>query len=204
MGLDPVAGSRTLTQADFEALLTWLDPDREKAAAKLLEIRAQLTRALRYRRSLYAEELADETINRVAGKVSEIRTGYAGDPALYFLGVARNVYRESLKATLGAPVARTVPDPRSAADDDALEYACLEQCMEALAPETRKLILDYYQATGGQKIDHRKQLARAYGINLTALRNRVHRIRSRLYECVSRCVDSKRGKAGYIGPARHK
>jgi hypothetical protein len=41
-----------------------------------------------------AEELADETINRVVSKVQEIITNWQGDPALYFYKVAQNIYRE--------------------------------------------------------------------------------------------------------------
>lgn len=191
-----MAGRRSLTQTEFDALLDWLDSDREKAGARLLEIRTRLTRMLLYRRALGPEGLVDETVDRVARKVREIRPGYSGDPALFFLGVARNVHRESLRTPRVPGAGQSSPAPQPGDGSGEVEHECLEQCMEALSPESRKLILDYYQDAGRTKIDNRRTLARALGIDPTALRNRAHRIRSRLYGCVKRCTDAKKGGAG--------
>lgn len=185
---------RTLTQSNFDALLVWLDPDRDLAAAKYEDIRAQLIRMFVYRGSLFAEELADETINRVAGKISELAGSYAGEPALYFCGVARNVYRESLKAAQAPPMPVRTADPPGVPEDPPAEYLCLEKCMESLPPESRKVILDYYEITAGEQIEGRKKLARALGIAPNALRIRAHRIRARLFACVSRCIEGKAGR----------
>ena len=55
-----------LTQKKFDRLLDWLDPDRERAGAKLLEIRRCLVKFFVNQQCVEAQELADETINRVA------------------------------------------------------------------------------------------------------------------------------------------
>ena len=44
-----------------------------------------------------AEDLADETINRVAKKLPEIQDTYVGEPARYFHGVARYILREMMR-----------------------------------------------------------------------------------------------------------
>ena len=44
-----------------------------------------------------AEDLADETINRVAKRLPEIRESYVGDPVRYFHGVARFIIREMIR-----------------------------------------------------------------------------------------------------------
>jgi len=189
-----VTKSRTLTQSGFDALLAWLDPDRDLAAAKFEDIRARLIRIFVYRGSLFAEELADETINRVAGKIAEIAGSYSGEPARYFCGVARNVYRESLKTPQVSPTPDRSAASQALPEDPPAEYLCLEKCMEALPPESRKLILDYYEITGPAKIEGRKRLAQSLGIAPNALRIRAYRVRAQLVACVSRCVEGRSGR----------
>lgn len=62
-----------IDQEHFNALLQWLDPDREKAAAKYEEIRSGLIKILAYRRVSDPDNLADIVINRVASKVGALR-----------------------------------------------------------------------------------------------------------------------------------
>ncbi len=174
----------TLTQAQFDALLSWLDPDREPAATKYEAIRKRLVRVFTNRGSLDAEELADETIDRVARKLADLAGTYSGDPVLYFYGVARNVFHESHKRKPATLVSRDPPPAR----EEGHESRCLEQCMDELPPETRKLILSYYEDAGRGKIASRKTLAGELGVDMNALRIRACRVRARLEACVRRCV----------------
>ncbi len=59
----------TLTQAALDSLLAWLDPDRDRAGAKYEAIRTRLIKVFVCRGCPEAEDLADETINRVASKL---------------------------------------------------------------------------------------------------------------------------------------
>jgi DNA-directed RNA polymerase specialized sigma24 family protein len=180
---------RTVTPANFDALLGWLDADRDRAGAKYEEIRSSLIRLFICRGSPNAEELADKTIDRVMHKLPAVVGSYAGDPALYFYGVSKNIYRESLRS----PAPAVLPPPREEpVEDEAVQHRCLDKCMEHLPPETRALLLSYYEFTGQAKIDSRKQLAAALGIDTNALRLRVHRIRLRLEDCVRECVNGRR------------
>src|SRR5829696_6063126 len=97
--------NRSITQAQFNFLLSWLDPDPSRAGEKYEAIRRKLITFFTARRCLQAEELADETINRVALKAHEVAPGYVGNPSLYFYGVARKVFHE------WARVERTPPPP---------------------------------------------------------------------------------------------
>jgi len=72
-----------LTQEAFDNLLAWLDPDRERAGQKYEDIRFKLIRNFARRGCSIAEDLTDETINRVSRKALEIAQAYVGDPALY-------------------------------------------------------------------------------------------------------------------------
>lgn len=175
-----MASSIGLTADAFNQLLDWLDPDRERAARSYEHIRARLIRVFTFRGCSAPEELADETIDRVAGKVAQITQGYVGDPALYFYGVAEKIYLEhSRKPSVLLP-----RKPLVEAKEIELKYACLEQCMERLSRQNRELILAYYAADGNSKIGLRKQLAARLGLGANALWIRAHRIRELLRKCV--------------------
>jgi DNA-directed RNA polymerase specialized sigma24 family protein len=175
---------------NFDELLGWLHPDdREQAGRKYEEIRRKLIRIFIHRGCMTAEELADETIDRVTRKVLEIKAKYnaSDDPALYFYGVARNVYREYLKRRPD-PV---LPPPEEEPEDLTLECECLERCLARLAPRNRELILEYYQDEEGAKIERRKKLAHHFEMAINALRIRTHRIRADLKKCVLECLKER-------------
>ncbi|HEX3560756.1 MAG TPA: hypothetical protein VHU19_16245 [Pyrinomonadaceae bacterium] len=174
-----------LTQAAFDSLLAWLDADREQAGKKYENIRLRLIRIFTCRGRLDAEELADETINRVTLKAATVSKGYVGDPALYFYGVAHKVFLESVRK----PPAAAAPPPAANSDEVEREYQCLEDCMEQLPHGNRELVLEYYRDEKRAKINHRKELAERMGIAPNALRIRAHRIRLTLQQCVRACLE---------------
>ena len=174
-----------LTQDAFDRLMRWLDADPARAGATYERIRQKLVKIFVYRGSSIAEELADETINRVASRLPEFEAKYIGDPVLYFYGVARHVFQESTRRPAAA--LREVPPPTSQSDLEAM-YQCLEGCIDRLPEEQRCLILEYYSYEQRSKIAHRKGVARRYGFTLNVLRLRVHRIRVAVHQCVRECL----------------
>lgn len=185
-----------VTQKALDDLLDWLDADRDRAGLKYESIRARLIKIFTCRGCGEAEDLADETINRVTAKLSGIAESYSGDPALYFYGVAHKVHQEYLRRKfpvqesshyLGAN--NQTATVSEAAESIEEEYACLERCMEQLSQENRQLVIEYYQEEKRAKIDHRRRLAEEMGIALNALRIRAHRIRLQLQECVKACLE---------------
>ena len=178
----PSPGS-DMTPEEFDRLLRWLNPDRDKAGEKYEWIRKRLIKMFVCRGCHVPEELADRTINRVARKLPEVQSTYVGDPAHYFPGFARNIFLEWIKdrpPVLGMPN----PPPESEADP---RHACLEKCLEQLPREEHDLVLSYYEGEGRDKIEHRKMLADRFGLGINALRIRVCRIRLELQNCVERC-----------------
>lgn len=173
----------SLSQEDFDALLDWLDSDREQAGIKYEQIRSSLIKIFTGRGCIDAEELADETINRVTRRISEIQNDFTGDPARYFYGVAKLVYMEYLRRK----PSQTFPPPPDSGRAE-LEYRCLEQCIARLSEEDRALLLREYGAKGRTQADRRKALAEELGISLNALRIRVYRIRVALKECIEKCI----------------
>lgn len=189
-----------LTPETFGHLLDWLDQDRERAGQRYEQIRLRLIKIFTCRGCMAAEELADETINRVAGKTRQIAESYTGDPASYFLGVAENIYLEYRRRTLAHETALSADieerkEPRR--ENAELKYRCLEQCMERLSEQNCELILSYYGSADNprHKIDSRKALSQRLGIGANALWIRAHRIREGLKKCVDACLE--RTQAGH-------
>src|SRR5258708_24763867 len=95
--MSPARKLQTLKQEDFDRLLTWLDPDPERAGILYERIRWRLIAILASRGCTVAEELADEIIDRVARRGVDIQQTYVGEKATYFLGLLNNLHHEYLK-----------------------------------------------------------------------------------------------------------
>lgn len=176
--------ARQPTQEEFEGLLAWLDENRDNAAMKYENLRIRLIRMFASRGCPVAEELTDETINRVSLKAEEQKKTYVGDPALYFFGVAQNVYKEWIR-----PRAIQPPDPPPSNDEDhERRLDCLDRCVADLSDENRKCVLEFNSLSGRARINNRKNIADESGITQNALRIRAHRIRKTLRKCVEACL----------------
>jgi len=182
-----------ITPEDFERFLNWLDPDRDRAIAKYQVVRVRLERYFACKGcGVDSEEVADETMARVAKKVAEIGDSYVGERLRYFIGVARNVYLEWLKRPKPIPLAVDPiepPQPLDEGDEKELLDRCLERCLSGLSEKDRDLILRYYVGEKSEKIAARKKLADEYGLAPNALRIRAHRIRTDLRSCLEKCVE---------------
>jgi len=182
-----LANTHVLKQEDFERMLKWLDPDPELCGVTYEKIRWRLIAILAARGCICPEELADETIDRVARRVIDIQDTYVGDKSIYFLGVMNNVHHEYLKRP-------TLPRPPAPDDDmEAKEttHLCLEKCLDKLSPNSRRLIERYYSESKRAKIDLRKRIAADLGIGLSTLRLRALRIREKLQTCIEQCLVSE-------------
>jgi DNA-directed RNA polymerase specialized sigma24 family protein len=163
--------------AAFERFLCWLGPDPESAGRKYELIRGRLIMMFKARRCVFAEDLADATFERVARKMTDL-TELTGDPARYFYGVAKKVFLEYQHELMTKRKRAGCLSPASAEDQD-LENMLkqLDDALSAIPTSDRKLILTYYTDSGRNKINHRRTLAKQFGIGLNALRLRVFRIR---------------------------
>lgn len=183
--MSPARKIRELRQDDFDRLLVWLDADRERAAVRYEKIRWRLIAILASRRCADAEELADETIDRVSRRVADIQASYVGDPAIYFLGVMNNVHHEYLKR----PALPRLVEHRDDVEIIERLHRCLEICLGKLAPHAREIIEQYYAEDKRAKINLRKRIAAKLGVTNSNLRLRALRIRATLQGCIQQCVD---------------
>jgi DNA-directed RNA polymerase specialized sigma24 family protein len=165
-------------------LLAWLDTNPDTAGAKYLHIYNTLIKIFVRRGCPISEELADETVNRVCHKTGEITGGYVGDPALYFYKVAHYVWLEYIKPR---PDPKPLP-PYEPEEDREKRLSCLDECLNQLGEEDRRLALDYVQYEKREKINHRREIAESLDLSIPALRVKIHRLNKDLLACVMTCL----------------
>lgn len=173
----------TIDEGDFERLLGFIAPDRDAATERFMTVWRNLVKVFAGRRCYEAEDLADETMFRVARKTRTLE-GFEGDFALYIYRVGSFVYREWLRRT-NRPL-HDPPPPPPPHDEESL--SCLDQCLARLPGDDRELADEYYRHEGRRRIDNRKRLAEKLGLSANALRIRALKLRALLRECVEECV----------------
>lgn len=185
-----MAKENKITQENFDLLLSWLDPNRETAGQKYEKIRQRLIRILIGRGCLEAEQLVDETFDRVTRKLPELAGNYNGEPSFYFYGVADKIYLEWLRQQKKIKQL-SLPETNVRDKTAEIEYECLESCLEKLPADQHLLIVGYYKEEKTAKIENRRKLADFFGITTSALQVKTLRIRAKLRECMRSCIAEK-------------
>jgi DNA-directed RNA polymerase specialized sigma24 family protein len=196
---------RILTQVVFSRLLEWLDDGVDSQGETYLEMRRRLVSYFDRRNRPAADELADETLNRIARTLEQSGVIATRPPARYCYVIARFVLLEDLRrerrhvpldeprtieASRGRRLGIVDLDQASSIREHRLE--CLDRCLDELKPAQRELIVEYYQDSRRQKIDRRRNLAARLGISMNALGIRVCRLRDDLMTCVEGCRKDQR------------
>lgn len=196
--------SPQLREREFELLLAWLDPSDAHGAQTYLSIHKRLTAIFVNKGCVAPEELADETLNRVARQLAEGKEISTDNRFAYLYGIAKNISYEHWRrwenrkrdefgqggdADFTRPTAG--PDPRREMEETEEKeryLRCLDECLNRLAPESRLLMLEYYAEEKTEKIDTRERMAGRLGVTSGVLRNRIFKLRNTLRPCVTRCV----------------
>lgn len=192
---------RILTPHSFQRLLGWLDEGADSDGRKYLEMRLRLVAYFDRKNCSAPDELADETLNRVARRLEEENvTGSETPAAKYCYVVARFVFMEYLR---GAQKARVLADDirqepygnyfaESNLDNEKKTQEkrlnCLEHCTRELDSLNRDMILQYYKGKERVKIENRRALAASLGVTMNALSIRACRLRDKLEACVRQCL----------------
>jgi DNA-directed RNA polymerase specialized sigma24 family protein len=193
----------SLTPRAFQRLLDWLDEGNTSDGLKYLEMRRRLVAYFDRKDCAMPDELADETLTRVARRLEEEGAIETEAPAKYCYIVARFVFMEHLRVARreNAVLDDIRRQPRAdsvaaASDADAAREVkeklldCLERCTSKLAPLSREIIIRYYAGKERVKIENRRALAESLGITINALSIRACRIRDKLEACVRQCRDA--------------
>lgn len=184
-----------LREQTFRRLLAWLDQGVDTNGQSYLAIRERLLGYFDRKNCLHPDELADETLNRVARRLEEEDGNIETDiPAKYCYIVARFVFMEYLRtnereitglAGLGRQANAMSPEDR---DRKERLLECLDRCSAKLDASQRELIFGYYSGEQRVKIENRRALAQSLEITVNALSIRACRIRDRLENCVKKCA----------------
>ena len=180
-----------LSEASFGRLLTWLEAGTGSGADRYLELRRRLCDYFDRKNCRAPDDLADETLNRVARRLEEEGSLDPGPPARYCYIVAKFVFleytrqekqvRSALEANPAPPV---VPPSQDGENDLARRLSSLEHCLGRLPSNDRTLILEYYGPGDQRNAERRRALAARLGITTNALAIRACRVRDALERCV--------------------
>ena len=182
------------TRGAFRQFLGWLDEGVDSGGEKYVEMRRRLAAYFDFRNCLSPDELADETLNRVARRLEEEGTISDTPPARYCYIVAKFVFLEYIRRTKRGSVtldegsavltsqAAGPADPHDAIWQRQLDR--LESCLQELPTHDRKLILEYYRGEQRAKIERRRELAARLGLTMNAVSIRACRIRDKLETCL--------------------
>jgi DNA-directed RNA polymerase specialized sigma24 family protein len=178
---------KEVTREKFANFLAWLSPHAEHAGEEYERLRFRLCTFFSQRRCRFSEELADETINRVIMKLDEEKIE---NKLAYCYGVARNVFRESLRRERQhldideVTIAAKAPE----VEEQSFSRDCLDKCLAELSHESRNLILEYFSEVKLAKIELHRRLSEKLEMSQTALRMRIMRIKQKLKICVQECM----------------
>lgn len=164
----------------FDDLLMRLEPECADPQQAYRRCRDKLIKFFQWRSCEDSDALADDAIARLAQKISEGVEIQSEKPYQYVYAIALNVYREYLRGKRRQERIRLEWIPPTPVRDEQL--ACKRQCLERLARDKRELLERYYGSN-----EEPSKIAEELGVNLGALRLRVHRIKTELHPCYKKC-----------------
>jgi DNA-directed RNA polymerase specialized sigma24 family protein len=186
----------------YQKLLSLLASDPQVASRAYQDLRRRLIQLFVWRGAAIPQDLADETLSRVARRLGEGEEIRSDDPFRYCCGFAFRVFHEKIREARRERELREsgeflIPHSEAGGHDDS-RLGCLDDCLRHLREKSRKLILRYYHGDGRAKIDQRQQLADELDIAQAALRNRAQRVRAKLVICVEGCLENQQRSASPV------
>ena len=193
------------TQGSFQDFLQWLDQGVDSGGEKYLEMHRRLVAYFDRKNCLTADELADETLARVAQKLQDKGEITELSPAHYCYVTAKFVFLEyirhakngragleefSVSRQPGSDSVVVAPSVGDGDGDQEKMLSCLDRCLSKLSADDSELILEYYQGEKQEKIQRRRELGVRLGLSANALSIRACRIRTKVEQCVKDCCKS--------------
>lgn len=176
---------KEVTREGFANFLAWLGPTADGAGEEYEHVRCLLITYFAHRGCSFPEDLADETINRVILKLAEEKIE---NRRAYCYGVARNVYRESLRRERRHLDIDDVQVAAEAPAEDSFSHDCLDKCLAELPPESSRMLLEYFSVKKAEKVTLHQSIAQRLNLTQTALRMSVMRWKRKLTCCVRECM----------------
>jgi DNA-directed RNA polymerase specialized sigma24 family protein len=188
----------TIRPEDFARFLAWLSPEPERQGEAWNLFHRKLTMYFTGRGcGIWASDLASEALERTAGKFADGGTIEDREPGPYLFQVAAYLLKEHFRNQKEAPLE---PERVAAATsiDETAEMFCCKSCLRRLASDEQALLQDYFAGERqGESIRIREELATELGIAQGALRIKVFRLKQKLVQCITDCLD-RNSSAGPI------
>ena len=174
---------------EFSAFVEWLDGGVDSGGRSYIDMHARLVAYFARKGCRGPDELADETLSRVARRLNEEGTISNVIPAQYCYIVARFVLLEHFRSADRQQTA-VLFDVRDRGHDPDAEgreqlLSRLDACLARLTANERELIVAYYAGDGPSRSGARRDLAAALGLTPNALTIRASRLRERLRVCLA-------------------
>lgn len=196
-----------MLQNKYNLFLKWLSPEEDLSKKEFEKIWNALTRYFEARGFNNSQDLADETILRLVGKLSASQktdSEFSEYSFGYIIGFARNIAREHLKK-------ENIKNKREISLEDLPEFLtpttyqeqplklhilaqlnCMEHCLKQLPEKDKKLIVEYHLPEDIPLKVLRKKLSEKYNTSDSDLRVRIYRIRGKLRNCLENCLETKK------------
>jgi DNA-directed RNA polymerase specialized sigma24 family protein len=181
------------TPGDLSTLVSWLDGSEGAGGESYVAMHGRLASYFARKGCRTPEDLADDTLTRVARRLREEGAITGVLPAQYCYIVARFVFLEHLRSPehdgvglVGDVPARPGGEPGGEDDGRDRLLASLDACLEQLDARDRTLILEYYSGGRADRIAMRRELAAKLRLSPNAMSIRACRLRERLRTCLSR------------------
>ena len=173
--------------SDLDALIEWLDAGVASDGRSYTEMHARLISYFARKGCTAPQDLADDTLTRVARRLQQEGgiTGVA--PAQYCYITARFVLLEHLRSAEHKHTELRDVRDRATPTDAGRErlLTSLDDCLARLQADDRELLLAYYSGDGPARIAVRRELAATYHLSPNALMLRASRLRDRLRTCLA-------------------
>ena len=172
-----------LTDETLACLLDALGQGGAQPLQRYMRLQERLIFFFMRHRVNLPEELADQTLDRLARALLEGRP--VASPEAFALGVARMILREEQARSIReqrvfAEVERNRSSMQPTPDERETEMEAQQAEFEALPMEEQGMLAAYHDGQGAQRIDGRREMARGMGISMGALRKRVFDLQSGL------------------------
>lgn len=182
-----MAFGHNLTSKNLTKLLAAFSDNRATAGVAYTKLRDSLVRFFRLKGDFDPDDAADETLDRVASKISQNIP--IPDLTKFSFGIARFVFLERIKnngkeqiAAQGFYGDKLLSMPEVEKNDD---FSPLRECFNRLTDNEKQVLQDYFaDLPHPNLLEHRKKIQMKYNISLSGLRVKIFRLRERLENCL--------------------
>ncbi len=188
---------RTLKAEEFDALLAALASNGEDPGMAYEKVRRRLILYFNARSVQDPELAADETLDRLARKISDFVPGGPESLTAFVYAFANNVRHEAYRRASRNPLMDEAFLPEIGVPAGSINEAvdrrieCLTECLKGLPEIDRKLLIEYYSEERAKKIELRKKISSREGISINNLHTKIYRIRSRIRKKILECLEKR-------------